>query len=81
MEAKMNCENLRVMRLREVMARTGLSRGTVYNKMNRNHRSYDSRFPRSIRLGIKSVGWIESEITFWILSIKELTQISFGKGF
>ena len=81
MEAKTSYENLRIMRLREVVARTGLSRGTLYNKMNKNHRSYDSKFPRSMRLGLKAVGWIESEINFWILSIKESTQISVDKGF
>lgn len=79
MPAKTSCEKLRVIRLPEVIVRTGVSRGTVYNKMNRYHPSYDPKFPRSIRLGMKSVGWIESEINFWILSIQESTQMSLVK--
>ena len=49
-----------IWRLPEVMARTGLSRATIYHKMSLDE------FPRSINLGLRSVGWISSEIVGWI---------------
>lgn len=49
-----------ILRRRQVEARTGLGRSTIYEGMDKG------TFPQSIRLGNKSVGWIESEVTDWI---------------
>lgn len=50
----------KILRRREVEARTSLSRSGLYDKMSRGE------FPRPIHLGPGSVGWIESEVTAWI---------------
>lgn len=50
----------RFLRLREVLHRTGLGRSTVYRWMD------EGRFPRSVRLGGRSVAWIEHEIDEWL---------------
>ena len=52
----------RFIRLREVLHRTGLGRSTVYRWMD------EERFPRPIRLGTRSVAWIEHEIDDWLMS-------------
>ena len=52
----------RVLRLREVMFATGLSRSTIYAWMA------DGRFPQQIKLGPRSVGWRERDIYAWIES-------------
>lgn len=57
---------LRVLRLPAVLARTGLSRSTVFAKLNLLHQSFDPSFPKRIRLGLRAVGWIESELDDWI---------------
>lgn len=49
-----------VLRLREVILRTGLSRSTIYERMSRG------AFPRPIRLGERAVGWRDSDIEAWI---------------
>ena len=49
----------RILRLPEVMARTGLSRTTIYE------RRVAGRFPQAIPLGTRNVGWIESELEAW----------------
>ena len=49
-----------IWRLPEVLARTGLSRSTVYHLMSLDE------FPQSINLGLRSVGWIADEIIDWI---------------
>ena len=49
----------RFLPLREVLARTSLSRSTIY------HLIAESSFPASISLGSR-VAWIESEVQGWI---------------
>lgn len=56
----------KILRIHGVVAKVGLSRSTIYNKLNPKSRSYDPMFPRSVPLGIRSVGWIESEIDDWL---------------
>ena len=50
----------RILRLKEVKDRTGLSRSTIYLNINQG------TFPKSISLGVRSVGWLESDINAWI---------------
>ena len=54
----------RILRLREVMARTGLSRTTIYRWRRAG------RFPQPVRLGTRNVGWIESELEAWMVERK-----------
>ncbi|WP_111859465.1 helix-turn-helix transcriptional regulator [Acinetobacter sp. CFCC 10889] len=62
--------NNKIIRLKQVVALTGLSRSTIYDRMDPKSKRYDASFPKSIRLGtvskIGAVGWIESEIQAWI---------------
>lgn len=58
-----------IIRRKQVEALTGLSTSTIYAKFKRNPNrphEYDPSFPRPIRLGAKSVGWVESEVIGWI---------------
>lgn len=49
-----------ILRRKQVEARTGLARSTIYELVRAN------TFPTPIKLGGKSVGWIESEISAWL---------------
>lgn len=51
---------LRILRRKQVEARVGLSRSTIYGAVNAG------TFPRPINLGPQSVGWIEAEIEQWL---------------
>ncbi len=51
---------LTILRRKQVEARTGLSRSTIYDRMKAG------TFPAPISLGAKAVGWIESEIDAWL---------------
>lgn len=51
-----------IWRLPVVMARTGLGRSSVYQKIA------DGDFPEMIQLGPRAVGWIAEEIEQWIQS-------------
>lgn len=49
-----------IIRLKTVLARTGLSRSTLYRKIA------DGTFPAQIRISVHGAGWHESAISEWI---------------
>ena len=49
-----------ILRRPQVEARTGLSRSTIYARIQ------DGTFPRPILLGSRAVGWLEYEIDDWL---------------
>ena len=53
-------EDYVILRRKQVEARTGLSRSSIYFNMAKN------LFPKPIRLTERSIGWLESEIQEWI---------------
>lgn len=52
--------SMKLIRIKEVMDRTGLGRSTVYKYMNHG------LFPKPIKLGTRAVAWVESEVEAWI---------------
>ncbi|WP_247549210.1 helix-turn-helix transcriptional regulator [Ralstonia solanacearum] len=54
---------LRILRMKQLIERTRLSRATLYVLM-----AGDSTFPRKIKLTARTVGWLESEVDAWITS-------------
>jgi predicted DNA-binding transcriptional regulator AlpA len=55
-----------ILRRRQVEARTSLSRSAIYDRLDPNSPRYDPTFPKQVRLGSSSVGWLESEIEGWL---------------
>ena len=53
-------KQVRFLRLPEVLARTGLSRSTIYVRLEQG------RFPRPVSLGSRAVGWVEAEVDEWM---------------
>lgn len=49
-----------VIRLAEVARYTGLSRSSIYKLMS------EERFPQSVVLGARAVGWLEQDIAQWV---------------
>ena len=54
-------ETDRIIRLRTVLSRTGLSRSTVYRKIA------ERTFPPQLKISTNGSGWYESEINCWIV--------------
>ena len=50
----------RIIRLKTVLARTGLSRSTIYRKIA------EGTFPSQLKISTNGTGWRESEINHWI---------------
>ena len=49
-----------LLRLKAVMACTGLSRSSIYASIQQR------TFPRPVKIGPRAVGWVDSEIHEWI---------------
>ncbi|OMQ58242.1 AlpA family phage regulatory protein [Burkholderia pseudomallei] len=55
-----------VLRLKKVTEKTGLSRSSIYYKINPASKYFDASFPKPIRLGAGSIGWLESDLDAWL---------------
>ena len=68
---------LKIIRRKQVEARTGLSRSSIYAKMRPNPKrpaDYDPTFPKPVSVGARSVGWIEAEIITWLTTQVEKSR-------
>lgn len=50
----------KMLRVRQVIERTGLPRSSLYLLIERGE------FPRQVKLGPRTVAWVESEIDEWM---------------
>ena len=50
----------RIVRMKTVLARTGLSRSTIYRKIA------EGTFPPRIKISVNGTGWRESDINRWV---------------
>ena len=71
--AEMSTTHPRVLRLKQVLDRVGLSRSTIYDRMNPASPRYDDSFPKPMKIGSSAVGWLESSINKWIESLVDNT--------
>jgi prophage regulatory protein len=59
-EISVNPNPDRIVRLKTVIFRSGISRSTIYRKMK------DGTFPLRVKVNINGIGWHESELNRWI---------------
>ncbi|WP_109728456.1 AlpA family phage regulatory protein [Edwardsiella tarda] len=59
---------LRILRMPELTMILGISRSSIYEKLNPRSKYYDADFPKPVRLGSASVGWRSTAIDEWISS-------------
>lgn len=50
----------RILRLPKVIEKTGTPRSSIYEQIKLGN------FPKPVRLGVRSVGWLEEEVEKWI---------------
>jgi prophage regulatory protein len=58
-------KKLSILRRKQVEARTGLSRSTIYLRIQ------EGKFPKPVNLGLRAVGWLENEIEAWLATLIE----------
>lgn len=55
-----------VIKLKQLSVKVGLSRSTIYDRLNRKSSRYDATFPKPFKLGSFAVGWLEEEVNAWV---------------
>lgn len=53
--------NIKLIRIKDVIDTTGLARSTIYKYVDKGI------FPKAVKLGCRSVAWVEGEVQEWIL--------------
>ena len=59
-------DGMKLLRLKEVIAVTGLSRSTINRKVEAG------QFPRPVSLGPRAVAWRSDELDSWIADLKHV---------
>lgn len=57
-----------ILRIKQVQARTGLSRSSIYEKLKPSSKYRDETFPRPMKLSVAAIGWFEHDIDEWLAS-------------
>lgn len=55
-----------ILRRPQVQKQTGLSRSSIYGKLDESEASFDPTFPKPISIGPRAVGWIAAEVEAWV---------------
>jgi len=58
----------RILRLPRVIERVGFSRSAIYDFVSKGG------FPRPVKIGVRAVGWLDSDIDAWIRERLAKTQ-------
>ena len=66
----------KIYRIKDLISVTGLSRSTIYDKLNPKSPRYDSSFPKKIKLGVRAVGWFKEDIMNWLEAQKALVSLT-----
>ncbi|EKG1878682.1 helix-turn-helix transcriptional regulator [Morganella morganii] len=64
----MNNQATRLIRLPEVLERTGYGKAWIYRLIK------DDKFPAPVKIGTRAVAFVESEIDAWIQSVIETSR-------
>lgn len=59
----MNTINQSLIRLPEVLKRTGFGKAWIYRLIS------EGRFPAPVKIGVRAVAFVESEVDEWIQSV------------
>ncbi|EAM1516727.1 AlpA family transcriptional regulator [Salmonella enterica] len=64
----MNTINQSLIRLPEVLKRTGFGKAWIYRLIS------EGRFPAPVKIGVRAIAFVESEVDEWIQSVIETSR-------
>ncbi|MDR0212456.1 MAG: AlpA family phage regulatory protein [Comamonas sp.] len=70
------CDPKCVIRLKTLLEMLGVSRSTVYLRINPQSKYYDPMFPKSIPLGMKAKGWVLEDVYGYIEHLRNQAEIA-----
>lgn len=59
-------KRMQVLRMNDVIGKLGMSRSTIYERINPASKRYDATFPKPFKLGLSAIGWLEQDIDAWL---------------
>ena len=65
---------LTILRLPQVIKRTGLGRSTIYQLVK------DGKFSPPIALSVRAVGWLESDVNAFLQSRVDAARLALDRG-
>ncbi|WP_411679819.1 helix-turn-helix transcriptional regulator [Aeromonas hydrophila] len=68
-EVLMQCR-IKVLRCSELTRMLGISRSSLYDRLSTSSPRFDPCFPKPVRLGKNSIGWLEHEVEEWLLGTR-----------
>lgn len=57
---------IRVLRIKDLIAKIGIARSTIYDWMNPTSPRFNPSFPKRMKIGLSTIGWLEHEVDAWI---------------
>ena len=64
----------RLIRRGELQQITGLSRSTIYDRMNPRSTRFDEDFPRPVKIGKSAVGWVLAEVADYVSNLVQRSR-------
>lgn len=62
---------LALLNIKQVAQRIGLSKSSIYRRLNPKEKLYDPNFPKPVKIGDTTTRWVECEIEAWLQEIIE----------
>ena len=63
-----------ILKLRDLSKKVGCGRSTIYDKLDPRSPRHDPMFPKPIHLGLRAIGFLESEAEAWIAARIEASR-------
>lgn len=64
-------DEIQVIRLPALLKKMGLSKSTIWARLDPKNRRYDPAFPKPFKISAGAVGWLESEVNAYIQKLAE----------
>jgi prophage regulatory protein len=71
-------ETMRILRMKDLVKKTSLSRAHLYSMLQKNSKNFDPNSPSRIKLGGKCIGFLESDVDRWLISLAEKSLANMG---
>tara|TARA_R110002012_G_scaffold106831_1_gene248106 strand:- start:2675 stop:2869 length:195 start_codon:yes stop_codon:yes gene_type:complete len=63
-----------MLRMKHMLTKLGISRSSIYEKINPKSPRYDPSFPKPIKLGSAAIGWVEEEVDQWVRDLRRCNE-------
>lgn len=65
---------MRIIRIKELQAKIGLGRSSIYEKLDPKSPRYDASFPLPLALGASAKGWLDKDVDEWLESLARASR-------